>query len=314
LPARSVGVANIIFLGGFQVSLADWFRILLLSLLWGCSFFFVEITLESFGILTLVMLRVGIAAAFLMLYCMARGIPLALSPRVLGGLAIVALLQNVLPFSLIAAGQIQITSGLTAILIAATPLFTVLLGHVWPGGEPITPAKLGGVLIGMVGVAVLMGSDAIAGISGSLLGQLSVLAAAFIYAVSGLYARRFRDLRPSVISTWMLLLAALILAPFAFVFETPLSPLPDLSGVAAMVGLALLSTAFAFLLYFRVLASAGATNALLVTFVQPPVAILLGVLFLHEAFLPHHLMGMALIFIGLTLVDGRVVRLVTRRA
>ena len=292
------------------MGLADWLRILLLSLLWGCSFFFVEIGLQFSGPLTLVVMRVGIAAALLFLYCLARGVSLSLDLRVLGGLSILALSQNVLPFSLIAAGQIQITSGLTAILIAATPLFTVLLGHVWPGGEPITPARLIGVLIGMGGVAVLMGNDAIAGISGSLLGQSAVLAAAFIYAMSGLYGRRFRDLRPSVISTWMLTLSTLILAPFALVFEAPLNLHPDAYQFAALIGLAVLSTAFAFVLYFRVLASAGATNALLVTFVQPPVAIVLGVLFLHEALLLNHLIGMMLIFAGLVLVDGRVVRVV----
>lgn len=296
------------------MGLGDWLRILLLSLLWGSSFFFIEIALGFAGPLTIVLLRVAIAAALLLLYCLARQVSLALDLRVVAGLAVLALLQNVVPFSLIAAGQLEITSGLTAILIAATPLFTVLIGHYWPKGEPITPAKLIGVIIGMAGVAVLMGMDAVAGISGGLLGQSAILAAAFIYAISGLYGRRFRQLRPSVISTWMLALSTLILAPFPFLFENPLNLHPDATEVAAMIALAVLSTSCAFVVYFRVLASAGATNALLVTFVQPPVAIVLGVVFLHEAFLPNHLVGMLLIFAGLALVDGRVVRAVRGRA
>lgn len=292
----------------------DWFRLLLLSLLWGCAFFFIEIALESSGPLTIVLARVGGAGAALLIYCLVRGIPLGLDRRTFGKLAILAVVACVTPFSLIATGQIWITSGLTAILIAATPFFTVLLGHLWGRMEPATPAKLGGVLIGMLGVAILMGSDVLTGLSGSLPGQLAVLAAAFSYAVGALYARQFSAMRPSLLSTWMLTLSAVILAPFAFIFETPFDPLPGTSALAALAALALLSTAVAFLLYFRILASAGATNAMLVTFVQPPVAIILGVLFLNEAFLPHHFAGMVLIFIGLALVDGRVVRLVTRRA
>ena len=296
------------------MGLADWLRILLLSLLWGSAFFYIEIALQFSGPLTIVLARVGLAAAALMIYCAIRGIPIMLDGRELRELAILAVLACVLPFTLIAAGQVQITSGLTAILIASTPLFTVLLGHLWDRMEPATPAKLGGVLTGMLGVAVLMGADALSGLSGTILGQLAVLASALIYAISALYARRMRQMRPARISAWMLTLSALILAPFAFLIESPFVPLPEPSGFAALAALALLSTALAFLLYFRVLASAGATNAMLVTFVQPPVAILLGVLFLNERLEPHHLAGMMLIFVGLALVDGRVLRLVGKRA
>ncbi|MEM8744034.1 MAG: DMT family transporter [Pseudomonadota bacterium] len=293
---------------------SDWLRLLLLSLLWGCAFFFIEIALEDSGPLTIVLVRVGGAGLALLIYCLARGIPIGLEPRTFGQIAMLAVVACALPFTLIATGQIWITSGLTAILIASTPFFTVLLGHLWGRMEPATPTKIGGVLIGMLGVAILMGSDVLTGLSGTLPGQLAVLAAAFSYAIGALYGRRFRDIRPSLISTWMLIFAALMLAPLAFLFETPFDPLPDVPALAALAALALLSTALAFLLYFRILASAGATNAMLVTFVQPPVAILLGVLFLKEAFLPHHFAGMVLIFVGLALVDGRVVRLVMSRS
>ena len=296
------------------MGLADWLRILLLSLLWGSSFFYIEIALQSSGPLTIVLARVALAATALMLYCKLRGTPIALNRRVLGSLCVLALLGSVLPFSLITAGQTQIESGLTAILIAAAPFFTVLLGHVWSRMEPATLPKITGILIGMAGVAVLMGADVGQGLSGSLIGQLAVLTAAFVYASSALYARRFREMPPSLLSAWMLTFSTLILAPIAFLIERPFETFPEPSGLAAIAALALLSTAFAYLLYFRVLASAGATNAMLVTFVQPLVAILLGVLFLHERFELHHLAGMMLIFIGLALVDGRVVRYVARRA
>lgn len=295
------------------MGLADWLRILLLSLLWGSSFFYIEIALQSSGPLTIVLARVALAATALMLYCKLRGTPIALNRRVLGSLCVLALLGSVLPFSLITAGQTQIESGLTAILIAAAPFFTVLLGHVWSRMEPATLPKITGILIGMAGVAVLMGADVGQGLSGSLIGQLAVLTAAFVYASSALYARRFREMPPSLLSAWMLTFSTLILAPVAFLIERPFETFPEPSGLAAIAALALLSTAFAYLLYFRVLASAGATNAMLVTFVQPLVAILLGVLFLHERFEVHQLAGMMLIFIGLALVDGRVVRYVARR-
>ena len=296
------------------MGLADWLRILLLSLVWGSSFFYIEIALQSSGPLTIVLARVGLAASALMLYCKLRGTPIALDRRLLGSLCVLSLLGNVLPFSLITLGQTQIESGLAAILIAATPFFTVLLGHVWSRMEPATLPKVTGVLIGIAGVAVLMGADVGQGLSGSLAGQLAVLAAAFVYGFSALYARRFREMRPSLLSAWMLTFSTLILAPVAFLIERPFATFPEASGLAAIAALALLSTAFAYLLYFRVLASAGATNAMLVTFVQPLVAILLGVLFLHERFEPHHLAGMLLIFVGLALVDGRIVRYVVKRA
>lgn len=285
----------------------------MLALVWGSAFFYIEIALQYAGPLTIVLTRVAGGAAALILYCRARRTPLTLPFTQQAHLAVMALLASVVPFSLIAYGQINIASGLTAILIAATPLFTVVIGHVWWRTEPATTHKIAGVVIGFAGVAVLMGADLAAGLSDSLHGQTAIMAAAFSYAISALYGRRFRELQPSVTATWMLGLASLMMTPLVIWLEAPQFRMPPGDGLAALAALALLSTAVAYLLYFRILGNAGATNAMLVTFVQPPIAIMLGALFLGETLKLHQLVGMALIFVGLMLVDGRVMRLAFRR-
>ncbi len=216
---------------------------------------------------------------------------------------ILGFIHNALPFSLIALGQTRITSSVTAILIATTPLFTVLVAHLWARAETATPAKMAGVLVGLAGVAVLVGNDATDGMGGDLWGQTAVLAAALAYAAGAVYARRFRDLPAEQISIGMLAAATLFMAPLAFTLESPLAPMPGWQVLAALAVLALACTALAYILYFRTLASAGATNVMLVTFVQPAVAIFLG-----EPLEANHVAGLALILAGLALVDGRVLR------
>ena len=295
------------------MGLADWLRMILLSLVWGSSFYFVEIALQANGPLTIVLVRVFLAALALILYCRATGIRVVPTRGMLGAFIVMGILANVLPFTLIAYGQIRITSSLSAIFIAATPLFTVLLGHFWSRAEPATPGKVAGVVTGLVGVAILMGFDALAKVSTSTEGQLAMLAAALFYGISAVYGRRFSDVPPAATAAAMLTVSSVIMAPLAFLLETPFIPFPDMPALMAMVALALASTALAYILYFTILANAGATNAMLVTLVQPPVAIVLGVTLLDESLAPHQLGGLAVILAGLVLVDGRLARVTAKR-
>lgn len=288
---------------------ADWLKLILLSFLWGGAFFFAEVALDHVEPLTIVMVRVSLAAIILIVFCRVTKIPSSpLGGPVLVSLLIMGILNNVIPFTLITYGQVQISGGLASILNATTPLFTVAVAHFWPQGEKATPLKIAGVVAGIAGVAVLMGVGNLAQSGGTLVGQLAVLGAAVSYAFALLYGRRFKSFHPIFFATGMLTAASLVMIPLAFIFETPLQPMPPAPALAAMAGLAIFASAIAYFLYFSVLQSAGPTNASLVTFMIPASAILLGVMFRNENLEPNHLAGLGLILLGLALVDGRLLR------
>jgi drug/metabolite transporter (DMT)-like permease len=291
----------------------DWLRVFLLSLVWGSSFFLIEIALRGAQPFTIVLVRVSLAATILHVYAIARGKTLRYTPRLIGSFMVMGLIANAVPFSLMTLGQERIESGLAAILIATAPIMTVVLGHLWRRTEPATAMKFAGVVIGFIGVAVLIGLDALSGAGSSLAGQAALLGSALCYATAALYGRRFIGLPVAATTASMLTAASLYLLPVALIFETPFRPLPTWSSVAAMLVLATFSTSMAYILYFRILASAGATAAMLVTLVQPPLAIFLGMYFLDERLEAYQLFGLLVILAGLLLIDGRLPRMVTAR-
>ena len=222
---------------------------------------------------------------------------------------VLGLLNNALPFVLYAYAQLRIESGLASILNATTPLWGVLVAHVFTRDERATPGKVAGVLLGFAGVAVMIGAGA--GLGGEAAAILMCLAATLSYAFAAIYARRFRALgiKPLTVATGQLVGASLLLLPFSVVLERPWDiAAPSLATWGAIAGFALICTSLAYWLYFRLLESAGATNALLVTFLIPVTAILLGALVLGEALDLRHYAGMALIALGLAAIDGRPFR------
>lgn len=293
--------------------LIDWMRVLTLALVWGTSFLLMEIALRSAGPFTIVLVRVWLAMVVLHIYAIARGKTISYTPKLIGSFLVMGLFANAIPFALIALGQERIDSGLAAIVLSTTPIITVVLGHLWGRTEPATASKFAGVVIGFAGVAVLMGVDALSGIGASLIGQLSLLGAAFCYATAALYGRRFSGLPVAATSASMLTAATLYLLPMAFLIETPFQPWPEWPSFFSMLAISLFSTAMAYILYFRILASSGATSAMLVTLVQPPLAIFLGMYFLGETLEPYQLIGLLVILAGLLLIDGRLPRMVMAR-
>ncbi len=295
-----------------QMSALDIILLIALSVLWGGSFFFFEILLEHWQPLTIVTLRVAIAAAVLWIVVFARRGAIPKTGKAWFALAVIAVLNNAIPFTLIVWGQTHITAGLSSILNATTPFFTVLVAGALLADERITRGKMMGVILGIMGVVVMIGPEVLIGGfgSGNVLGQLAVMGAALSYAFAGVWARRFKEMgiTPLIIAAGQTLIAALMLLPLALAVEAPLDTLHSASPYiwAAMIGLAVFSTAVAYLLYFRLIASAGATNASLVTFLVPISAILLGVIFLSEPFTRPQAMGMALIGLGLLIMDGRL--------
>jgi len=292
----------------------EWSLLLALSLVWGGSFFFAKIAVAEIPPLTLVLARVGLAAAALHLALRASGVRFPVEARTLRALLVMGALNNAVPFTLIFWGQQEIASGLASILNATTPLWIVLLAHLLVPGERLTPARIGGVAAGLAGVVVLIGPEALAGLGSALAAQLAVLGAALSYAFAGLWGRRFRALPPLATAAGQLTASTLIMAPLALLLDRPWTlAAPQLGTVAAVLALALVSTAFAYLLFFRLLSSAGATSASLVTLLIPVSAVLLGALLLGERLGPEAALGMALIALGLALIDGRLGAWAARR-
>lgn len=298
-----------------HMNAGSWALLLTLSILWGGSFFFAEVALVGLPPLTVVMLRVTLAATALhaALWLSGRGLPS--SPRVWCAFLAMGFLNNAVPFSLIVWGQTQIASGLAAILNATTPLFTVVVAGAMLTDERFTPAKAVGVLLGLAGVGLIVGPETLAGLDDDLWAQLACLGAALSYAFAGVFGRRFKRFGLTAMQTaaGQLTGSSLLMVPLALAVDRPWTLAPPTHEVwAAVIGLALLATALAYILYFRILARAGATNLLLVTFLIPVSANLLGWLVLHERLAVHHFAGMALIALGLAAIDGRIARGVAR--
>lgn len=291
------------------MNLTDIIILVALSVLWGGSFFFVEVLVDHLPPLTIVTCRVGFAALALWGIVLARGLPLPSTWQQWSSLFVIGLLNNAIPFCLIVWGQTQISSGLASIFNATTPFFTVLVAGAVLTDERITKQKLTGVIVGLVGTIVLIGPETLKGLTGSMLGQLAVMGAAISYAFAGAYARRFRKwgLSPLIVATGQVTMATLMLLPLTLIIDKPWIDLTiPFDVIWAIAGLAFFSTVIAYILYFRLIASAGATNAALVTFLIPISAILLGVTILGETFTALQAVGMGLIGLGLLVMDGRV--------
>ena len=290
------------------MSALAWFLLVTLSVLWGGSFFFVGVAVAEVPPLTLVTLRVAIAAAMLWAALPLLGTAPPRGARAWGAIAVMGLINNVIPFTLIVWAQQTLPSGLAAILNATTPLWTVLVAHAFTREEKASPGKLAGVLFGFAGVAAMMGADILGGAAAAGAATAAMLAATFSYACAGVFGRRFRAIgvAPIQAALGQVSASSIIMLPLALAIDRPWGlPVPSAAAVAAVLGLAALSTALAYVLYFRILALAGAVNLVLVTFLIPISAILLGTLLLHEALEPRHLLGMALIGAGLAAIDGR---------
>jgi drug/metabolite transporter (DMT)-like permease len=294
-----------------QTSLSPraWAELGLLSLLWGASFLSIRTTLDEVPVLTSVAHRVVWAAVALWLVVIATRTPLPKRARVWGALLVMGMLNNVIPFTLMAWGQLHIETGLAAILNAATAVWGTLIAAAVFRDERLTVRKAAGVALGFGGVAVAVGAGALAALDPRSLGQLAVVAGTVSYAFAAVWARaRLKGLPPVVAAAGMLTGAALVMAPFAVVVEgRPSFALAPVTWVA-MGYMALVATAFAYLLYYRVLAMAGSANLLLVTLIIPPVAILLGAWVRGEALPPHAFAGLGMLAAGLLVLDGRVLR------
>jgi drug/metabolite transporter (DMT)-like permease len=285
---------------------AEWMLLVMLSVFWGGSFFFSKVALAELRPFTLVLCRVGLAASVLWVAVYASGETMLRPPGMWAQFFVMGLLNNLIPFSLIFYGQTRIASGLASIINAAAPAFTLVLAHFLTREDRLTAAKACGVLLGLAGVALMIGVDALRGIGRNAGAQLLVLGAPISYAFAGIYGRRFKNLSPIVTAAGQVTGTTVMMVPLALLVDKPWSiPMPGLHVWMAIGGLALVSTAVAYIVYFRVLAAAGATNILLVTLLIPVSAVLLGTTVLGEKLGAPHFAGMGLIALGLAAIDGR---------
>lgn len=289
------------------ISPRAWAELLLLGCIWGASFIMNKLALAEFGVFTTVAFRVTGGCLILWLWVIAKSMPIPRSPRIWFAFLVMGILNTALPYSLITWGQLTIPSGLAAILNASTAIFGVLIAAIVFRDERLTGRRLAGVCLGFAGVAVVMGYDALSSLNLTSLSQLALIAASISYGLAASWARvRLAGLPPQVAAAGMLTGASLIMLPTALIHDgiPTMNHPPQI--LFALAYLAAISTALAFLLYYRVLAMAGAGNLSLVTLLVAPVAVILGALIFQETLPMRAYVGFALLALGLMVIDGRI--------
>ena len=283
----------------------EWGLLLLLSVLWGSSFFFIEVALQSVTVFTLVLARVAIAGLLLMLYLYASGQQLPRTRQSWRQFIILGALRAALPISFIVWAETQITSGLAGILNSTSPLFTAIIAHVLTQDDKLSPQRFLGIMVGMFGVVILIGIDVLNGLGSQVLAQLAMLGATCSYGFAAVYGRQFRHMPATVSATGMLLGTSLLILPLALL-EQPWTLTPTLISLGAIIGLSVLSTALAFIIWFQLIFRAGASNTSMVTFLIPITALFLGVVVLGETLSLGAIVGLVIILFGLAIAQNRI--------
>lgn len=295
------------------LSMAAWIQLLLLSLIWGASFLSIRLALDEIPVTTAVAHRVFWAMVVLWVVALWRGLPLPRGANVWGAFLMMGILNNIIPFSLMAWGQLHIETGLTSILNAATAIFGVLMAALFFSDERLTANRLIGVCLGFFGVATAIGLETLMQFDLRSAAQLAVLAGTVSYALAGVWARKqLSGLPPQIAAAGMLTGSSVIMLPAALIIDGP--PTFDLSAQAILaIGYySIIATAVAYLLYYRILGSAGAGNLMICTLLVAPIAILLGAVVLGETLPSRAYTGFTLLALGLLILDGRIWRLFRR--
>ena len=290
-----------------RISAKAWLLLLLLGLLWGGSFFFARVAVLHIPPFTLALLRFVIAALCLHVFIAGRyNIYAELRAR-WPSFLLLGLINNAIPHACIFLGQTHIGAGLASILNATTPIWTVIIAHFMTTDEKLTGVKIAGTLTGLAGTILLFSPHIAAKADVPLWALALPVVAAISYGFAAIFARRFRGVAAPVTSAGQLTASTIIMLPVSLMVDKPWTlPFPPIDAVTSVLALAIISTAFAYILFFRLIAMAGATNASLVTLLVPPSAILLGILFLGEQLGPAEWAGMLVIGAGLVILDGRL--------
>ncbi|KIC11278.1 multidrug transporter [Leisingera sp. ANG-M1] len=288
------------------ISPRAWAELILLGVIWGGSFLSIRIALDEIPVATLVLHRCGWAALFLWAVVWMMRLPVPKSLRTWGAFLVMGLLNNVIPFGLMAWGQLHIETGLTSILNATTAIFGVIVAALFFADERLTARRTLGVGLGFLGVATAIGLEQFANFNVRSGAQLAVLAGTVSYAFASAWARlRLSGLAPQVAAAGMLTGSTVCLLPAALLIDGPVSFALETGTWVSIAYFSLIATAGAYLLYYRVLAQAGSGNLMLVTLIIPPVAIVLGAWVLGEELKPQAYAGFALLATGLVILNGK---------
>ncbi|MCH9645265.1 MAG: DMT family transporter [Proteobacteria bacterium] len=288
----------------------EWLMLIILSILWGGSFFFVEVILQDLSALTIVTLRLLLATFVLWGVALYLNLQVPKSAKIWLAFLVMGLLNNAIPFTLIVWGQTQIASSLASILNAAMPFFTVIVAGLWLADERVGTLKIIGICIGFSGVVLMIGLPANSNMT-TVIAQMAVLGAGLSYAFASAYGRRFQamTISPIILAAGQTSTSSLLMLPIAYSVDgAPIMGNWSIETILSIIALAVLSTAVAYVLYFKILSSAGAVNISLVTLLVPISAILLGVVILNETITTIHLLGLSMIALGLSAIDGRLWR------
>lgn len=284
-----------------------WALIVGLGAVWGCSFLFNAVLIREISPLWVSAGRVTIGAAICWVFFFALRKKFPTDWRLYPQLLVLGMLNYAIPFALFPFAEQTVASGLVGVINGMTPMTTVIVSQLWPGGEKASWNKSIGVIVGLIGAIILASPSLGAGASAQIVGLLAALGATLCYALTLNYARRFKDIDSPTIASLSLTAAALVSIPVALLF----SGVPVITRTEtwlSLFGIGIFSTSISFLLVYWLLPRVGATNLSLNTFITPISAILLGVLVLHERFQPIHVLGIIVIFLGLVFIDGRLVR------
>ncbi len=289
-----------------QMTMKDWLLLVLLALIWGGSFYFARVAVLEIPPFTLVLSRVLLAAIALNLILQWKTTGLTHTRSLWFQFAMMGLLNNVIPHSLLFYGQQELGAGLASIINAMTPFWSLLIAHAFTQDERLSPSKIFGVIAGITGVSIMIGGAVFEGQSVAVLAIIAVVGTTLSYGIASVYGKAFANVPPLETARGQLTMSTIMILPVALLIDQPWQlPMPSTLAIGSVVLLALVCTAYAYILYFRILASAGAVNISLVTLLVPASAILLGSIFLNEILLPRHIIGLAFILIGLAAVDGR---------
>ena len=292
------------------MNLFDWTRLIILSLLWGGSYTWIELALIELNPMMIVFYRVLISSIFLIVICKVLSLTFRIEKKIFIFLFFMSLTNNVIPFNLIAWGQQEITASVGSILNATTPLFTVIIANYWPNGEKATLNRIFGVIIGVCGVILLLGLS-IHDIDNSIIGQAAILLAAISYAISALIGKEIKKIHPAISATYMLSISSVVLLPIILLSGNELIPQASKQSMIAILGLAIFSTSLAYLIFYKLIENIG-SNVMLVTLLMPVSAILLSIIILNETINTTQIIGLILILTGLILVDGRALNFFKR--
>lgn len=296
-----------------EMSSRAWIELVFLGLVWGGVFLSVAVLLREIPVFTLVAIRVSVAAALLWVYVLIRRRPIPRGLKVWGALLVMGCLNTAIPFTLLTFGQTQIESGLTSIFNAFTAVSGTVVAAIFLSDERMTRRKLMGAVFGVSGVAITVGLESLKSFDIRSVAQLACIGATISYAFAGVWARtQLQGIKADVATAGMLLGATIIMVPLALAFEG--IPHLTISSKAwiAMLYYIPIATAFAYILYFRIVDMAGSANTLLVTLVVSPVAVILGALVLSEVLPMRAFLGFGFIAVGLIIIDGRATKRLKR--